>query len=520
METSKVLDDMRKLFSGGQIGADAATRTTYGADLWPRAQIWKQGGEFSRYSGACVVWPESRLDVEHAVGWCHDERVPLVPVGAGSGVCGGAMPIEGGVQLDLKRMRGLLDVDRELMEIEVEPGINGLLLEERLQRQGLTLGHYPSSIACSTAGGWVATRSAGQYSSKYGKIEDMVSGLEVITPGQGRVLTGVLAGAGPVDPWTPIFVGSEGTLGVVTRARLRVHRAPETMDFRGWGFRTPQDGLACMQRIMKSRLRPAVVRLYDPFDSVLVGFHRSTDDGQDVAMAAATHKDPWIAKVLTLLSGEFEDKGMALLLRRPELINRVAHWLPVPCLLVVGDEGSEAEVPRCMDAMATIAREQGGRDLGPGPGWSWYRNRYGVSYKQSKIFMRGAFVDTMEVATTWEQVFQLYRKVVGAMSPHVFIMAHFSHAYPEGCSIYFSFVGYRRKAADRERLYRRAWRRGLEAVTRHGATISHHHGIGRHKMGAMPREMPGGATVFQGLKQVFDPRGVMNPGKLWFDGEN
>ncbi len=519
MEASKVLDDMRKLFGAGQLGSDAPTRTTYGADLWPRAQIWKQGGEFSRYRGACVVWPESRVDVERAVRWCHDERVPLVPIAGGSGVCGGAMPLEGGVQLDLKRMRGLLGVDRERMEIEVEPGINGLLLEERLQRMGLTLGHYPSSIACSTAGGWVATRSAGQYSSRYGKIEDMVSGLEVITPGRGCVHTGVLAGAGPADPWNQIFTGSEGTLGVITRARLRVHRAPETMDFRGFGFRNPREGLACMQRIMRARIRPAVVRLYDPFDSVLVGFHRSTDDGQDVAAAAAAHRDPWIARVLALLSGELEDKGMVLLLRRPELLNRVAHWLPVPCLLVIGDEGSEAEVPRSMDAMSAIAREHGGKDLGGGPGWSWYRNRHNVSYKQSKIFMRGAFVDTMEVATTWEEVHRLYRKVVEALSPHVFVMAHFSHAYAEGCSIYFTFVGYRRKASERERLYRRAWRRGLEVVTRYGATISHHHGIGVHKMSAMPRELPGGAPVFHALKTVLDPRGVMNPGKIWFEGE-
>ena len=133
--------------------------------------------------------------------------------------------------------------------------------------------------------------------------------------------------------------------------------------------------------------------------------------------------------------------------------------------------------------------------------------------------MRGAFVDTMEVATTWEQVHRLYHKVVEALSPHVFVMAHFSHAYPEGCSIYFSCVGYRRTAAERERLYGRAWRAGLDVVIRYGATISHHHGIGVHKMSAMPRELPGGAPVFRALKKVLDPRGIMNPGKLWFEGE-
>jgi len=519
VEASKVLDDMRKLFAADRVAADAPTRTTYAADLWPLAQIWKLGGEYSRYRSACVVWPEDRGDVERAVAWCHQERVPLVPVGALSGVCGGAVPREGGVQLDVKRMRRVLEVDRTVQEIEVDPGWNGLLLEERLQRLGLTLGHFPSSIACSTVGGWVATRSAGQYSSRYGKIEDMVRGLEVVTPGQGTIRTGVLGGAGPHDPWNHVFTGSEGTLGVITRIRLRVHPAPTAMDFHGFGFRSPLDGLAAMQRILQSRLRPAVLRLYDPFDSVLVGFHRATDDGRDVAAAAATHPDPWIARALSLVSGELEDRCLVLLLRRPELINRVAQWLPVPSLLVFGDEGSEEEVQRTLEAASAIARDHGGKDLGPGPGRAWHRNRYGVSYKQSRIFQRGAFVDTMEVATTWEQVHRLYRRVVEALSPLVFIMAHFSHAYPEGCSIYFTFVGYRRRAADLERLYLRAWRQGLDAVTSLGGTVSHHHGVGLHKMGAMHREQPGGAAVFRALKAVLDPRGIMNPGKLWHEGE-
>jgi alkyldihydroxyacetonephosphate synthase len=515
LRPTKVFDDLRKLLSADQLSVTAPAITTYSSDLWPRAQIWKQGGEYAKHKPTCVVWPECRQDVERVVNYCHDERVPLIPYGAGSGVCGSGTPLEGGVILDMKRMNRILKIDPKDMALEAEPGIIGLLLEEELQRKGFTLGHYPSSIACSTLGGYVATRSAGQYSSKYGKIEDMVTGLEVVTPGQGIIRTGVFGEAGAMDPWSQLLMGSEGTLGVVTKVRVRIHKAPKTMEFRGYGFKNLRSALAFMQEMMQHS-RPAVLRLYDPFDSFVAGSHRETDSGEDLELLAARRADPILSRLVQLLSGELEGRGLALALRRPELLNRLSSWVPVPCLLVVGDEGTKHGVGETMVLAKRLAKAHKGKDLGAGPGLAWYKRRYAVSYKQSKIFMRGAFVDTMEVATTWDRVLPLYKGLVKTLGSKVFIMAHFSHAYPDGCSIYFTFVGHRGSHREQERLYSQVWREGLETVHRMGGTISHHHGVGASKMMMMEQEVPGGKEFFHAAKGLLDPHGILNPAKLYF----
>jgi len=161
-----------------------------------------------------------------------------------------------------------------------------------------------------------------------------------------------------------------------------------------------------------------------------------------------------------------------------------------------------------------ICRAAGGQDLGPGPGEHWYRHRYSVSYKQSKMFDAGAFVDTMEVATTWTQLLPLYAAVKRALSPLVFVMAHFSHAYADGCSIYFSFAGAASTRAAQAELYDRVWRTALQAVDGAGATISHHHGVGFSKAAFMAAELGGGLPVFRELKRALDPNALLNPGKL------
>jgi hypothetical protein len=190
--------------------------------------------------------------------------------------------------------------------------------------------------------------------------------------------------------------------------------------------------------------------------------------------------------------------------------------VPIGCLRVVGFEGARAAVERESARAFRLLAEAGAQDRGPGPGEAWHQNRHAVSFKQSKVFLAGAFVDTMEISTTWDRLPALYRRVRAAVSPLAFVMAHFSHAYREGCSIYFTFAARAGTPADAERRHEELWETGLSAVARAGGSISHHHGVGIAKREFLPDEHgAGGAALFDALKQAFDPDGVMNPGKLW-----
>jgi alkyldihydroxyacetonephosphate synthase len=184
------------------------------------------------------------------------------------------------------------------------------------------------------------------------------------------------------------------------------------------------------------------------------------------------------------------------------------------CRLVIGLEG--ARIRTEVEAALTFAELEaaGAQDRGEDPGWAWLRHRYAVSYRMSPVFRDGAFVDTMEVASTWDHLLDLYHSVRTAIGKHALVMAHFSHAYPDGCSIYFTFAGHAADAASAERLYDAIWRDGMEATTRVGATISHHHGVGLLKAPYMAGEHREAMKIFEAAKRALDPDGVLNPGKM------
>lgn len=209
--------------------------------------------------------------------------------------------------------------------------------------------------------------------------------------------------------------------------------------------------------------------------------------------------------------------GVAYALSLPGLVNRLAHLASSSCLLIIGFEGPELAVQRHARRAREILAEAGGVDAGAAPGEAWLKKRYAVSFKQSRMYQAGAFVDTMEVATTWDRLEALYEAVVRAVTPHALIMAHFSHAYREGCSIYFTFAAYRRQNSSLEALYDRLWSAALTAVHEMGATASHHHGVGLSKKAWMVQEHGEMLRVWRALKDSLDPTGLSNPGKLFPD---
>lgn len=495
----------------------------YGRDAWPRLFLVAREARVPRPPDL-VCWPGSADEVSALVRLSRETGVPLIPYGAGSGVCGGTYPLFGGIAVDLKRLDGVGEVDPIDRLVTVGAGAMGQHLEDRLNRQGYTLGHFPSSIFTSTAGGWVAARSAGQASSRYGKIEDLVSGL-VFVDGEGGVHTLEPRPRVGGPDTAQIVIGSEGVLAVVTEATLRVRRLPAVRRMRGVLMPSAEAGLRAMRAIFAAGHRPAVVRLYDPLDT-LVNKGKGADTGGGGGAGAALLSGPrrlagWIgsgaARVIPMRAVRREAAHLAL--ARPSLANAAIDRIGGASLLVLGSEGQVEplvswEARRCLE----LCEADGGRDLGAGPGEHWLAHRYSVSYKLAPALDAGLFVDTMEVATTWDRVAGLYAAVRDAVRDRVFVMAHFSHAYEEGCSIYFTFSGWGADEAERTRRYDATWRAALEAVVEAGATFSHHHGVGMAKQAFMAREHPGGMGLMAALKTVLDPDGILNPGKLGLGG--
>jgi len=482
------------------LGSDGVTRTdaerlAVSRDCWPRAVIEQRAGRAPHVPDV-VVRPRSAAEAAAILRLAAEERTPVTPYGGGSGVCGGAIALRGGITLDMKRMNRLLDVRDEALLAEAEAGIMGVHLEEALNRRGYTLGHFPSSIACSTLGGWIAARSSGQASTRYGNIEDMCAGLEAVLPSGTIVTARALPRSAAGPDMRGLLIGSEGTLGVITRAVLRVHPLPEARRFLCYRFPGVAAGLGAIRRVLRRGFRPAVVRLYDPLDT-LVGV--SGGGGTKGALAEA-------AKHLF-------DRAKGVLLSHPEWAPLLDHFSG-GCHAVFVCEGDKEMADLEARVVAAEARAAGAEDRGPGPAEHWQAHRYDVSYKGAPIFSGGGFVDTVEVAAAWDRIPALYEGVRAALAPHAVVLAHFSHAYRDGCSIYFTFAA--SYPSDEETLarYDQAWAAALEAALAAGGTTSHHHGVGVAKGARLAREWGGFHEVFAAVKKAIDPLGIMNPGKM------
>ena len=478
-----------------------------------------------------VVRAASVEDVRAVLELARDHGFAVVPWGAGSGVCGGSVAHLGGVVLDLKGLDRILEVDHESQLVRVEAGVNGQVLEDALQARGLTAGHFPSSITCSTVGGWIAARGAGQLSTRYGKVEDMVVGLEVVLADGTLVRTPIAPRAATGPDWNQLFVGCEGTLGVVVAATLRVHRLPARRLFRSWELPDLPAAIRAIREALQRGARPAAVRLYDPLDTLLVaragdapplpppGAEAPPPDEDELPLPGVWPLSAFGPRRLAgLLQGalpQLKERLERTALAHPELLNRLTGSIPgVGWLLLFTCEGD----PELAAAEARITddacRAAGGTARGPGPAETWWRNRLAVSFKQSAVYAKGGFVDTMEVATTWRDLPRLHERVRAALAPHGLVMAHFSHAYLDGCSIYFTFAALQGDPATTLERYRAAWRDALGAAVEVGAAISHHHGVGLLKAEALVASHGSLHGVFRAVKQALDPGNVLNPGKL------
>lgn len=503
----RVVASLRRIVGSRWVSTEDADRLAYSRDCWPLLLIEETRGCI-RYPPDGVVWPGSAQEVSDVLRLAGEEGLPVVPFGGGSGVCGGAVAKSGGIILDLKRLDRITSVDDTSLLVDAEAGINGWHLEEGLRARGLTLGHFPSSILCSTLGGWIAARSAGQLSTKYGVIEDMVRGLDVcLADGtMASVRAQPRRAAGP--DLLSLFIGSEGTLGVVTRATLRVHPAPEGRVFRALSLPDFPSGMDVIRRTLRAGIRPAAVRLYDPLDT-LIAAPKSKRAGRGLK-----------ARLKALLPA-LKDRIQPILLRHPGVANALVDLAPTRSLLVLVFEGDWAQAKLDDQRAAAIAREAGAEDLGVAPARAWWDERYHISFKQPGVFLEGSFVDTMEVAARWRDLPAVYEAVRGAIRPDAIVLAHVSHAYTEGANIYFTFsapLPATHRVEDATEPYLRIWKNGLTACAKAGGSTSHHHGVGVQKAAFIEAEWGGLYPVLRAVKRALDPRGILNPGALGLGG--
>lgn len=479
----------------------------YSRDLMPFNFILEQKGEV-RFPPDFVVWPENEEEILRLVQTCREHKVPITPYAGGSGVCGGAIPVHGGITCDLKRMDRIIEINDEDLTCTVEPGMNGQLFEEALNREGYTLGHFPSSIYVSTVGGWVATRAAGQLSTYYGKIEDMTLSLRMIL-GNGEIVETINSPASATGPnFNEIFLGSEGTLGILTRITFKIHPLPEERAFFAVKTKNVKQGIEFMRIVMRSGLKPAAVRLYDELDTMIIGSPEEK--------AGMDEKKPSFLK--DLMKRMRHGEGLKTSLKWSAITNRAIdiglNLSGVGCLLLFTFEGNAAITNTELEVIHRLATEHNLEIKGEKPARYWWEHRYDVSYNSPSIFREGAFLDTCEVATTWSNLYELYERVKDAVKNDVFIMAHFSHSYLNGNNIYFSIAGYADTPEESEEKYLRVWDKMMNVCLQMGATISHHHSVGMLKQKYLVRQMGNKYPIWKAIKEACDPDGIMNPGKM------
>jgi alkyldihydroxyacetonephosphate synthase len=452
-----------------RVAEDAATLAAHRTDYWILAHLRARQGRLPG-GPACVVTPRATREVAAAVRLAQRHGVPLVPYGAGSGVVGGATPPPGSLVVDLRAMDRLLELDERALWARAQAGMVGGTYEAAVRARGYTSGHYPQSIDRSTVGGWVATRAAGQFSTRYGNIEDICFGLEAVLP-SGEVMRLEPMPRASVGPsLRELFLGSEGTLGIVTEVVLRLHPLPEDRALASFAFPTMSTALDAVRRVLRVGWRPAVLRAYD-----------------------AT-----------------------------ETARQFSAWAPPDsCLLLVVCEGPSALV---QDEMAACAREAaggGGKAVGAEPAAHWLEARNTVP-TWNFFLDREMLADTIEVAATWGRIETVYEEVVRALAgaPGVIVASgHSSHGYAQGTNIYFTFVVKPEDFGRAEEAYLEAWARALRATLAAGGTISHHHGIGRLRTRWLAEELGSAYPLLRDLKRALDPSGIMNPGALLPEAE-
>jgi alkyldihydroxyacetonephosphate synthase len=467
------LDALRAIVGSDHVRDDRLARVSHAAGRSYLDLLALRAGDASGAPDA-VVYPADPQQVAQVLRACASAGIDVVPFGGGTSVVGGVTPPGERprplITLDLARLDRLVAVDPVALTATVEAGMTGPALEAALGKHGLTLGHHPQSFEFATVGGWVATRSAGQASTGYGAIAELVTGLRCATP-EGELVARDLPATAAGPDLRQLLIGSEGALGVITEVTLKVRPAPAVRRYEAWTFPSFAAGIEALRALEQAHAAPDVARLSDEAEVALnrmVAAHTAAIAGDGVAA-------------------------------------------------ILGWEGDADDVAARAERSAAIARAHGGA-IEPGDGGAaWAAGRYAAPYLRDILMDRGVLVETLETAASWSRLAEVHGAVVDALRGALgtaLVLCHISHLYPSGASLYFTVLAGQRPGQEAEQ-WRTAKAAALDAMLAHGATITHHHAVGRDHAPWLAQEIGAlGAATLQGAKDRLDPAHIMNPGVL------
>ena len=452
------------LGADGVTPSDASPRSEW-HDRWVLSEL-DDLEKTSVPTPACIARATSVKEVVAVVNACRASGTPLTPVGLRSGVCGGVRAHAGAVQLDLSGLSAIGEINDANLTGCFGAGVRGSDAELAVDAKGWTIGHHPPSIELSSVGGWVATRAAGQFSTGYGNIEDMVLQLEAVLPDGSVVRLGKAPRASAGPDLRQLLLGSEGCLGVITEVTLALRQKPRARSLAAYYVPNMSAGFEVQRRILQAGWAPVVLRQYDPPEvGRLFPKYREGDD----------------------------------------------------CLLLALLEGPDARVRVEEEALSEVARDVGGREAPAAATQQWLDKRNHVPTFLS-FLENGVVVDTIEVAAPFDKIAQVYEGAVGALAKVPGIWngsAHSSHAYGSGLNLYFSFAVQPKGGATLREAYGQCWQAVMDATLGAGGTIAHHHGIGRVRRKWLEAELgSSGLSLLRTVKRAMDPTGFMNPGVL------
>lgn len=462
-----VLTQMEDAVGRENVSTRTSDRQVHSVDNFLLSRLWEDRAMPPPMSDI-IVRPSSPQEVSKVLQVANYYKLPVTPWGGGSGSQGGAIPVVGGVLVDTKRMNQIFEFNEDSMYVSVGTGINVQQLEWFVNERGYSLMHYPSSMGCGTLGGFLSHNGIGVLSTKYGKIDDMCLNLQVVIP------NGDIIDSAPVPKYASgpnlaaMFLGSEGTFGIITRASMRIFKTPQCRRFRAFLFNSIADGLKCGRDIMRY-IKPSIMRLYDEAETA-------------------------------------------------SIIKEVLGFAAPGSFMNLAVDG----IPDIVDIEERIVKEccakYGAKDLGPEYGEKWWKNRVtfffpGHALDVPKIF---GTMDTVATYSNIEKIYWARRKLFAEKYPGIRYIAHFSHWYEWGTMVYDRFIIDNPPADTEEaiRLHNQIWLDGVRIALANGGTINHHHGIGI-KLGHLMKEQYGtGMQVFRALKEKLDPNYIMNPFKM------
>ncbi len=416
-----------------------------------------------------VVRPKSTEEVSRVLKLCNEQDIPVIPYGGGSGVLAGAETRdERTVVIDLSRINRLIDIDEVSLQVTCGAGMLIRDLEAIVQDKGFKLGHYPQSMDLAQMGGLVATRSTGQFSTGYGAIEDLLVGLEAVLADGTIVRINNVPRRSTGPDLRQLFLGSDGAFAVITEVTVKMFPIPEAVWKRAYRVKTMRQGLDIIRQIMRTGIKPAVVRLHDWLEC----------------------EKPY---------GAFMEENECMLLFWAEGRKEIAEaeGIIIDEIALANDAVSAGEKPL---------------DL-------WYVHRNDAADEYEKYGARGILVDTLEIAGDWNIIADIYEKTVDRVYYEVpevvYFSGHSSHSYINGTNIYFQLGAFPKHDIDEvKRVYDAVWDIVMEVALEYGGSMGHHHGVGKHRVKWMEKEHGSSYVLMEGLKRAFDPKGVMNPGAL------